>query len=119
MAPQIVGDRLFFVSNMSGKFSLYAMDRGGSVAAGWTEDFCGDKFRRGRCGKIIRARNNFLRWLRAAALGTPECRAALFAGIRATCSSAQVQELDAHINDAEFAEAGARALIEMMSQSVN
>jgi pimeloyl-ACP methyl ester carboxylesterase len=31
MAPQLVGDRLFFISNMGGKFSLYAMDRTGSV----------------------------------------------------------------------------------------
>jgi pimeloyl-ACP methyl ester carboxylesterase len=31
MAPQLVGDRLFFISNMSGRFSLYAMDRSGSV----------------------------------------------------------------------------------------
>ena len=29
--PQIVGDRLFFVSNLSGRLSLYAMDAGGSV----------------------------------------------------------------------------------------
>ena len=29
--PQIVGERLFFVSNMSGRLSLYAMDAGGSV----------------------------------------------------------------------------------------
>lgn len=31
MAPQLVGDRLFFVSNIGGRFSLYAMDRTGSV----------------------------------------------------------------------------------------
>src|SRR5207302_330363 len=31
MAPQIVGDRLFFISNMSGRFSLFVMDRDGSV----------------------------------------------------------------------------------------
>ena len=29
--PQIVGDRIFFVSNLSGRLSLYAMDAGGSV----------------------------------------------------------------------------------------
>jgi len=29
--PQTVGDRLFFVSNLSGRLSLYAMDYGGSV----------------------------------------------------------------------------------------
>ncbi|HEU4327659.1 MAG TPA: prolyl oligopeptidase family serine peptidase [Roseiflexaceae bacterium] len=31
MAPQAVGDRLFFVSNLSGRISLYAMDRSGGV----------------------------------------------------------------------------------------
>lgn len=31
MAPQAVGDRIFFISNLSGKLSLYAMDHGGSV----------------------------------------------------------------------------------------
>jgi hypothetical protein len=31
MAPQLVGDRLFFISNLGGRFSLYAMDRTGSV----------------------------------------------------------------------------------------
>ena len=30
-APQIAGDRLFFVSNLSGRLSLYAMNCGGSV----------------------------------------------------------------------------------------
>ncbi|HEY1011518.1 MAG TPA: prolyl oligopeptidase family serine peptidase [Herpetosiphonaceae bacterium] len=30
-APQLVGDRLYFVSNLSGHISLYAMDAGGSV----------------------------------------------------------------------------------------
>ena len=29
--PQLIGDRLFFVSNLSGRLSLYAMDAGGSV----------------------------------------------------------------------------------------
>ena len=29
--PQLVGDRLYFVSNLSGRLSLYAMDYGGSV----------------------------------------------------------------------------------------
>ncbi|HQF71432.1 MAG TPA: prolyl oligopeptidase family serine peptidase, partial [Promineifilum sp.] len=29
--PQIVGDRIFFVSNLSGRLSLYVMDAGGSV----------------------------------------------------------------------------------------
>jgi pimeloyl-ACP methyl ester carboxylesterase len=31
MDPQVVGNRIFFISNMSGQMSLYAMDRGGSV----------------------------------------------------------------------------------------
>jgi pimeloyl-ACP methyl ester carboxylesterase len=31
LAPQLAGDRLYFISNLSGKFSLYAMDRTGSV----------------------------------------------------------------------------------------
>ena len=29
--PQVAGNRIFFVSNMSGQMSLYVMDRGGSV----------------------------------------------------------------------------------------
>jgi len=31
LTPQLVGDRLFFLSNLSGHLSLYAMDAGGSV----------------------------------------------------------------------------------------
>ncbi len=31
VAPQIVGDQLYFVSNLSGRLSLYAMNYGGSV----------------------------------------------------------------------------------------
>ena len=31
LSPQLVGDRIFFLSDMSGRLSLYAMDRGGSV----------------------------------------------------------------------------------------
>ncbi len=31
LSPQLVGDRLFFLSSLSGKLSLYAMDRTGSV----------------------------------------------------------------------------------------
>lgn len=31
LSPQLVGERIFFLSNLSGKLSLYAMDRGGSV----------------------------------------------------------------------------------------
>ena len=32
LSPQIVDDRIFFLSNMSGRLSLYAMERTGSVA---------------------------------------------------------------------------------------
>src|SRR3989337_4043436 len=31
LQPQVVGDRIFFESNLGGHISLYAMDRGGSV----------------------------------------------------------------------------------------
>ena len=31
LAPRLVGDRIFFISNLSGHLSLYAMDFGGSV----------------------------------------------------------------------------------------
>ncbi|HOU11845.1 MAG TPA: prolyl oligopeptidase family serine peptidase [Anaerolineae bacterium] len=31
MSPQLVGDRIFFLSNLSGRISLYAMDKTGSV----------------------------------------------------------------------------------------
>ncbi|MBN1310542.1 MAG: S9 family peptidase [Anaerolineae bacterium] len=31
MAPQTIGERLYFISNLSGRLSLYAMDHGGSV----------------------------------------------------------------------------------------
>ena len=31
LSPQIAGDRLFFISDLSGRLSLYAMDRRGSV----------------------------------------------------------------------------------------
>ncbi|NJN15187.1 MAG: S9 family peptidase [Oscillochloris sp.] len=31
LAPQVVGDRIYFVGNLSGRLSLYAMDYGGSV----------------------------------------------------------------------------------------
>ncbi len=31
LSPQLVGDRLYFLSNLSGRLSLYAMDYGGSV----------------------------------------------------------------------------------------
>src|SRR3954469_23316482 len=31
LAPQLWDDRIFFISNISGHFSLYAMDYGGSV----------------------------------------------------------------------------------------
>jgi dipeptidyl aminopeptidase/acylaminoacyl peptidase len=31
LAPQLAGDRVFFISNLSGQLSLYAMDAGGSM----------------------------------------------------------------------------------------
>lgn len=31
MSPQLAGERLYFISDLSGRMSLYAMDRGGSV----------------------------------------------------------------------------------------
>src|SRR5215212_8365233 len=31
LAPQLWNDRIYFISNQSGRFSLYAMDAGGSV----------------------------------------------------------------------------------------
>lgn len=31
LAPQLVGERIFFISNLSGRLSLYAMDYGGSI----------------------------------------------------------------------------------------
>ena len=31
LAPQAAGDRIFFISNLSGRLSLYSMDEGGSV----------------------------------------------------------------------------------------
>jgi dienelactone hydrolase len=31
LAPQLAGDRIFFISNLSGRLSLFAMDAGGSV----------------------------------------------------------------------------------------
>ncbi len=31
LSPQIVGDRIYFVSDLSGRLSLYAMDSGGSI----------------------------------------------------------------------------------------
>jgi len=33
LSPQLVEDRIFFISNLSGRMSLYAMDYGGSVPA--------------------------------------------------------------------------------------
>jgi uncharacterized protein (UPF0261 family) len=44
----------------------------------------------------------------------PEARRALFESIRAGLPGERVQSLDRHINDAEFAQAAARALVEMM-----
>jgi pimeloyl-ACP methyl ester carboxylesterase len=31
LAPQLVGDRIYFISNLSGRMSLYVMDYGGSI----------------------------------------------------------------------------------------
>jgi hypothetical protein len=31
MSPQRIGERIYFISNLSGKLSLYAMNYGGSV----------------------------------------------------------------------------------------
>ena len=45
---------------------------------------------------------------------SPEGRKALFAGICSTCAGTAVEEIDAHINDPEFAETAARALLEML-----
>jgi uncharacterized protein (UPF0261 family) len=45
----------------------------------------------------------------------PAARAALFEGIRRTCGSAGLVELDRHINDAEFAAAAATKLLELLS----
>jgi uncharacterized protein (UPF0261 family) len=44
----------------------------------------------------------------------PAAREALFAGIRATCGSVEVMELDRHINDPEFAAACAERLLAML-----
>ena len=48
----------------------------------------------------------------------PDCRQALFSGIRGRCGSVRVDEVDRHINDSEFAEHAARTLLELMKQSV-
>jgi uncharacterized protein (UPF0261 family) len=47
---------------------------------------------------------------------SPESRPALFAGIRAACGGVSVQEIDAHINDPEFAEAAASVLLGMLRE---
>ena len=46
----------------------------------------------------------------------PAAREALLAELRCGCGAAEVVELDAHINDAEFAEAAARKLIELIAR---
>ena len=46
----------------------------------------------------------------------PAARRALFAGVRETSGSIEVIEIDRHINDAEFAEAAAGKLLELMGQ---
>jgi uncharacterized protein (UPF0261 family) len=48
---------------------------------------------------------------------SPAARAALFAGIRATCGTVQIEELDCHINDPEFADSAAKALLELLNVS--
>ena len=45
----------------------------------------------------------------------PAARAAMFDGIRANCGSVDVVEINRHINDAEFAGAAARTLLEMLA----
>jgi uncharacterized protein (UPF0261 family) len=45
----------------------------------------------------------------------PESRGALFAAIRAASRSTGVQEIDAHLNDPEFAEAAAAALLTLLN----
>jgi uncharacterized protein (UPF0261 family) len=44
----------------------------------------------------------------------PVARETLYAELRGRCGNAELIELDAHINDVEFAEAAARKLIELM-----
>lgn len=46
-----------------------------------------------------------------------EAREKLFAAIRANCGAVECQEVDAHINDAKFAEAAANTLIQMIAQA--
>jgi uncharacterized protein (UPF0261 family) len=45
---------------------------------------------------------------------SPEARTALFTGIRSTCGHVAVKEFDRHINDPEFAEAAAKALLDLL-----
>lgn len=45
---------------------------------------------------------------------SPACREALYAGIRATCGTVAVIEIDAHINDGEFADITAKTLLELI-----
>ena len=46
----------------------------------------------------------------------PEARRTLLEGIRATHAGAELVEIDRHINDAEFAEAAARKLLQLMGR---
>ena len=46
----------------------------------------------------------------------PQARQALLAGIRQQHGAIELQELDCHINDPEFAEAAARKLIQFMQK---
>jgi len=47
----------------------------------------------------------------------PECRAALFAGIRETCGTIDVIQIDAHINDPDFAESAAQTLADLITKA--
>jgi uncharacterized protein (UPF0261 family) len=46
----------------------------------------------------------------------PAARQALFAAVREGCGSAQLIDMDCHINDPEFADAAAHKLMELMAQ---
>ncbi len=48
----------------------------------------------------------------------PEARRTLLEGLRATHGGAELMEIDRHINDAEFAEAAARELLQLMGSVV-
>ncbi len=50
------------------------------------------------------------------AFDDPEARQALYDGIRATHGLVEVIEMDNHVNDAAFAEAAARRLLELLGR---